>query len=130
MTARERFIEYVKNGGDEPFVSFQIGAGAGFDCKLAGKEWVSEGTLDDTIRAYEIVGSEPLFNVGLPDMGQVVEELKWQEKFENTEELRITYRHLETPYGQISVQLNEQKKHGITPRQGRRISTRFTSAFS
>jgi len=38
MNARKFFIDYVKNGGNETFVSFQIGAGAGFDCKLAGKE--------------------------------------------------------------------------------------------
>ncbi|MEN6383842.1 MAG: uroporphyrinogen decarboxylase family protein [Phycisphaerales bacterium] len=115
MSDRKRFIEYVKKGGEKPFVSLQIGAGAGFDCKLAGKEWISEGTLDDTIRAYEMVGCEPLFNLGLPDLGQVIEELKWQENFENTKELRITYKYLETPFGQISIQLNEQKKHGVTP---------------
>ncbi len=43
MNPRERFINYVKQGGEEPFVSLQIGGGAGFDCKLAGKEWLSEG---------------------------------------------------------------------------------------
>ena len=93
----------------------QIGAGAGFDCKLAGKEWISEGTLEDTIRAYEIVGCEPLFNIVLPDLGSVVESLKWHQTQENTDVLRKTFRSLETPFGQISVQFNEQKKHGVTP---------------
>jgi len=115
MNARERFIDCVKNGTEKPFVSLQIGAGAGFDCKLAGKEWISEGTLEDTIRSYEIVGCEPLFNIGLPDLGSAVESLKWQQVHENTDILRKTFRSLETPFGQITVQFNEQKKHGMTP---------------
>ena len=92
MKTRKKFVDYVKHGGNETFVSFQIGAGAGFDCKLAGKEWISEGTLDDTIRAYEIVGGEPLLNVGLPEPGAMVSELSWQNKFERTENERITNR--------------------------------------
>ena len=49
---------YVKYGDEKPFISLQIGGGAGFDCKLAGKEWLSEGTISDTINAYEIVECE------------------------------------------------------------------------
>ena len=51
---------YVKNGSDKVYASLQIGAGAGFDVKLAGKEWISEGTLQDTIDAYEKVGCDAL----------------------------------------------------------------------
>lgn len=115
MKTRKKFVDYVKHGGNETFVSFQIGAGAGFDCKLAGKEWVSEGTLEDTIRAYQMVECEPLLNVGLPEPGAMVSELSWQNKFERTENERITNRFLETPYGQIHWKFKEQKKHGTTP---------------
>ncbi|HBG27697.1 MAG: hypothetical protein A2Y10_10160 [Planctomycetes bacterium GWF2_41_51] len=115
MKAREKFVEYVKHGGSEPFVSFQIGAGAGFDCKLVGKEWVSEGTIDDTIQAYQIVECEPLFNVCLPEFGLMVPELAWQDSFESTDSERIISRLLETPYGTIHWKLKEQKKHGTTP---------------
>ena len=115
MNAREKFIDYVKNGGNETFVSFQIGAGAGFDCKLAGKEWNSEGTLDDTIKAYQIVGGEPMFNVGLPDVGSVIPNLVWQTKIKETENTKIISSSLNTPYGPINWKFREQKKHGLTP---------------
>lgn len=115
MNARERFIDCVQNGTPKPFVSLQIGAGAGFDCKLAGKEWISEGTFEDTVRAYEMVGCEPLFNIGLPELGPIVASLHWRQKHENSDTFRITHRYLDTPFGQISFQLNEQKTHGVTP---------------
>ena len=35
MTNRERFINYIKNGEGKFICSPQIGAGAGFDTKLA-----------------------------------------------------------------------------------------------
>ncbi len=109
------FLNYVKNGDTKPFVSMQIGAGAGFDCKLAGKEWTSQGTIDDTIRAYELVGCEPLINVAIPDLGQVVEQLRWDDNYQATDNARMTVCNLSTPYGDISRELKEQKKHGITP---------------
>ncbi|MFA6186403.1 MAG: uroporphyrinogen decarboxylase family protein [Phycisphaerae bacterium] len=115
MGTRKKFIDYVKNGSHEPFVSFQIGAGAGFDCKLAGKQWVSDVTIEDTIRAYQIVECEPLLNIGLPDLGIAVSELAWQDCTTKSEEARITSRSLETPYGTIHWKLKEQKKHGTTP---------------
>lgn len=115
MSTREEFIKYVKYGGSKSLVSFQIGAGAGFDCKLAGKEWVSQITIDDTINAYEIVGCCPLINVGLPDVGNVVSELKWKDTVEANDSSIITKRVLGTPYGLISWELKEQKKHGVTP---------------
>ena len=37
MTQKQKFINYVKNGGEKPICSLQIGAGAGFDSKLVGK---------------------------------------------------------------------------------------------
>lgn len=47
MTMRERFLDHIRNGEGRPFVSLRIGAGAGFDTKLAGKEWASETTVED-----------------------------------------------------------------------------------
>jgi len=115
MTTREKFVDYVKHGGSEPFVSFQIGAGAGFDCKLAGKEWISDNTIEDTIRAYQIVECDPLFNVYLPELEPVTSELTWRDTIEKTDNEKIINRSLETPYGTIHWKLKEQTRHGITP---------------
>ncbi len=114
MGMRQEFIDYVKNGGEKPVVSMQIGAGAGFDTKLAGKEWVSETTLDDLIAAYEKVQCLPLFNIG---MGfDFVPEFKW-ENFEvsASDEYRDSGSRMETPYGELVWNFREQKKHGMTP---------------
>lgn len=116
MNARERFVDCVKNGTDKPYVSLQIGAGAGFDCKLTGKEWTSQGTIQDTIRAYEIVGCDPLLNIGLPDVGEKINSLHWNEKVERQDSVVITQKNLETPFGDIHWQLMEQPRHGITPK--------------
>lgn len=115
MNTRERFIDYVKNGSEKPYVSLQIGAGAGFDTKLAGKTWNSETAIEDTIRAYEIVGCDPLYNTGLPDVGEVVETLKWTSKFEDKGDERVTERYLDTPYGQIHQKFHERPKIGTVP---------------
>ena len=63
---RQRLIEYVKHGG-EPVCSPQIGAGAGFDAKMVGKEWLSEVTLVDTKSACGLFDMVPLLNAGLPE---------------------------------------------------------------
>jgi hypothetical protein len=115
MNPRKRYLDYVKNGGKEPFISLQIGCGAGFDCKLAGKEWLTEGTLDDTLRAYEIVECEPFLNIGLPDFSSKVPELSWQSKTETQGEARIIHRWLDTPYKKLQFKLHEQRKLGVTP---------------
>ena len=114
-TQRHRFIDYVTNGGAEPYVSLQLGAGAGFDCKLTGKEWLSDGTIEDTIHAYELVGCDPLFNIMLPEFGEAINELRWVENTNRTTEARTTSRVLETPYGVLRWELKEQKFHGTTP---------------
>lgn len=115
MAIQSDFVNYVRHGGVKPRVSLQIGAGAGFDCKLAGKEWNSEGTLADTIAAYEIVGCEPLFNVGLPAFGDCVPELKWNCRPSKEGEFRVTESFLKTPYGTISWEMKEKKYCGGTP---------------
>jgi hypothetical protein len=115
MSLRARFIDYVRNGDTEPYVSLQIGAGAGFDTKLAGKTWNSETTLEDTIRAYEIVGCDPLYNIGLPAFDGVVKELAWQTKTDVRSSERFTERTLPTPFGDIYWKFHEIPKTGTTP---------------
>ncbi|MEN8127945.1 MAG: uroporphyrinogen decarboxylase family protein [Planctomycetota bacterium] len=113
MSTRQRFIDYVKNGSDEPFISLQLGGGAGFDAKLAGKLWHSDGTLDDTIRAYEIVGCEPLFNIGLPGLDKLSPEIKKHVNREDTETEKTWEEFTETPYGDIEWKFHERHKTGV-----------------
>jgi len=115
MQPRERFIHYVRHGNDRPFVSLQIGAGAGFDCKLAGRKWISEGTLADTIHAYELVECDALYNVALPDLGAVVPELAWTSETTVSDDTRITHRRLATPHGELCMSLHERPRSGVTP---------------
>jgi len=115
MSFRQTFIDYVKNGDSKPFVSLQIGAGAGFDTKLAGKQWNSETTLEDTIAAYEIVGCDPLYNIGLPAFDNIVPELTWHTKIEWRPYERFTERTLPTPFGDLYWRFHEVPKTGATP---------------
>jgi hypothetical protein len=115
MSAREDFIKYVKEGSDKPFVSMQIGAGAGFDTKLAGKLWNTETTLDDTIRAYEIAGGYPLFNIGLPDVAEANPAFRRETKRENREKERIIEQWMQTPYGELYWKGHEIPKQGFVP---------------
>jgi len=113
MSSRERFIDYVKNGSDKPFVSLQIGAGAGFDCKLVGKTWNSHGTLEDTINAYAMVGGEPLFNIGLPGVIDLSPELKCvTETLTDSDKERVWTMHLDTPFGPLDWKFHEVPKTG------------------
>lgn len=114
-SAQKDFLDYVKNGHSKPFVSLQIGAGAGFDTKLAGKIWNSETTFEDTIRAYEIVGGHPLFNIGLPDMGRANPELVKTQNSEKREKERIAESRLTTPFGELYWKGHEIPKQGFVP---------------
>ena len=80
MTSREKLIDYVKNGGKEFLCSPQIGAGAGFDTKLAGKTWIGETTLEDTRRAWEMFDVVPLYNFGLPDISRYAQGVHYEGK--------------------------------------------------
>lgn len=115
MSQRSRFLNYVRQGGTECFVSLQIGAGAGFDSRIAGKEWVSETTVEDTIAAYEHVGGGGLINVGFPGFDSCVPALKWHHVKEARGEERITHSTLDTPYGLLQWELHERKRQGSTP---------------
>jgi hypothetical protein len=115
MSKRSELIQYIRQGGDKPAVSLQVGAGAGFDTKLAGKRWNSETTLEDTIKAFEIVGGLPLFNIGLPDVGKSNPDFAKKTKIENKENERIVESWLETPFGELYWKTHEIPKQGCVP---------------
>ena len=115
MNRRERYIHYVKTGKGGPLVSPQIGAGAGFDCKLAGKLWMTDGTLEDTLRACEMVECDPLFNLGLPQFVGMVPELSWKSESTPCGGGRKLVSSLDTPYGEFRLEQYEQKILGVTP---------------
>lgn len=78
MTKREQLIGYVKNGGKHFICSPQIGAGAGFDTKMAGKTWYSETTCEDTVKACAQFDMVPLYNFGLPDLAFLTPDCRWE----------------------------------------------------
>jgi len=99
---RSRFLRYVAEGGP-PLCSPQIGAGAGFDTRLAGKASVWETTLDDTLAAVERFDIVPLIDLGIPDLGECDPRLRWRTTDERREGER-TFRteRLETPAGDLT----------------------------
>ena len=115
MTKRERFIDYVKNGG-EKFASPQIGGGAGFDTKVKGYEWFTDTSIDDTIEVSEMFDMVPLYNFGIPDAGMCNPELAFREiEREEIEGERRVVTELKTPLGSVYREYVEHKKNGITP---------------
>ncbi len=117
MTNRELFINYVKNGGDKFICSPQIGAGAGFDTKLAGKTWFSQTTYEDTMHACERFDMVPLYNFGLPDLTQLTPDVRWEGcPVEISETGRRTYRsNFVTPVGTLYNTTIEDELKGSCP---------------
>ena len=114
MTNRERFINYVKHGGDF-FCSPQIGAGAGFDTKLAGKQWISETTTEDTINACRRFDIIPLYNFGLFDLATLTDSIRVTQKateYQNGNRRRTGGSLLETPKGNLETVFMEDEKRG------------------
>lgn len=103
MSLRIKFIDYVKNGGP-PVCSPQIGAGAGFDTKLAGKNSVSETTLEDTIAAVERFDILPLINAGLCDLAARNPALTWKHVSSEVDAEGRTHTTiaLDTPHGELT----------------------------
>ena len=109
MDKRNIFVNYIKNGG-EKFCSPQIGAGAGFDSKLAGKEWISETTLEDTLAAVKKFDIIPLVNIGCP-YEICVPQIVWEEKLIEKQEDRIVKEYfLSTPSGMLLRKTCEVKR--------------------
>ena len=76
MTNREKLLNYIRHGGDKFICSPQIGAGAGFDAMIAGKTWLGQATMEDTMNACAMFDMTPLYNMGLPDLTKLVPEIK------------------------------------------------------
>ena len=114
MTNRERFVNYVRHGGDF-FCSPQIGAGAGFDTKLAGKKWISETTTEDTISACRRFDIVPLYNFGLPDLAALADSVRVLQKeteYQNENRRRKGGTILETPKGNLETVFIEDERRG------------------
>ncbi len=114
MTNREILIHYIKNGGDKFICSPQIGAGAGFDTKLAGKTWLSETTHVDTIHACRRFDMVPLYNFGLPDLTALTPDIHWQgEPMTVAENGRRHFKNrFVTPKGELFVTVIEDELKG------------------
>jgi hypothetical protein len=102
VNRRQQFLDYVRNGGG-PVCSPQIGAGAGFDTKLAGKTDVFQTTMEDTIAAVERFDILPLINGGMPDFAAGNPALAWRHVSDEVDaEGRIhTTMALDTPHGEF-----------------------------
>ena len=99
MTKREKFIDYVKNGGEQLICSPQIGGGAGYCAKLMGKRFCSEGTTEDTIAVNSRLNMLPLYNFGL-DPFMHCKEIQWvnDSYFKDDTKIEST-SHCDTPHG-------------------------------
>jgi hypothetical protein len=103
MNARECFLFYVRNGGS-PICSPQIGA---------GKEWITETTLQDTIDAVDRFAMLPLFNAGLCDLGACNPDLAWELVSHEADDEKRTWDHrLVTPHGTLTRTMVEEKRKG------------------
>ena len=115
MTNREKLISYIKHGGDKFLCSPQIGAGAGFDSRLAGKTWISDTTFEDTRKACELFDIVPLYNFGLPDLTKLTDSVRYEETKTLDESKRVTTTRLITPKGElVSHAVEQERKGGLT----------------
>lgn len=115
MTNRQKFLNYVKDGGDKFICSPQIGGGAGFDAKMSGKGWLSDPTFEDTKKVCEMFDMVPLYNFGLPDLTQLTPDFKWvrTQNGMDTRGRRVQENSFETPHGVlVSKTIEEQVKGG------------------
>lgn len=115
MNNRDLFLKFVREGG-KPICSPQIGGGAGFDTKLAGKEWISETTLDDTLAAVGQFDMVPLLTLGPGDPADGNPSLQWKEVVHvKTEDAIHRQAVLETPKGTLRKISEEKKYSGDCP---------------
>ena len=104
MTKRERFIDFVKNGGETLFCSPQIGAGSGYEAKLAGKRFCSDANVKDIIAANSRYNVFPLYNFGI-DPIMHCKEISWVVDSQiKTEDRRESSSYCETPFGTMRRQ--------------------------
>lgn len=114
MTNRELLKNYVKNGGKEFICSPQIGAGAGFDTKIAGKTWITDTTIEDTKKAWEMFDVVPLYNFGLPDLTQFTDKARIESRmsFDQEKKRRITDTEFITSAGTLTSRVVEDELKG------------------
>lgn len=113
MTKRQEFIHYVKNGGERLMCSPQIGGGAGYDTKLYGKEWNSEGRQEYTVEVTQRYPMVPLYNVGLDPVMHCGDKLKWvQDEYTESEGKRTYKSHCDTPFGTMYRHADERPHSG------------------
>ena len=114
MKNREKFKNYIKNGGEQFICSPQIGGGAGFDAKVIGKDWLSEITLSDTKSVCEGFDMVPLYNFCPDDFSCLTPECNWETVSEtvDSEGRRVSERLFKTPKGSLTAKLVEEPKNG------------------
>ena len=115
-TNREIFKDYVKNGG-EFIASPQIGAGAGFDTRLAGKTWMSRTTVEDTVNACSRFDMVPLYNFGIIDLASLTDTIKWEHigtEYSNNNTRIQNRSRFKTPKGDLeTITVEEELKGGV-----------------
>lgn len=116
MTNRDKFKDYVKNGG-KYFCSPQIGAGAGFDAKIAGKTWLSQATIEDTVNACRRFDMIPLYNMGMVDFvplinADIIRRENMPVEYLNDNKRRKYRSILKTPKGDLDFIMMEDEFSG------------------
>lgn len=113
MTNRKILKDYIINGGDKFLCSPQIGAGAGFDTKIANKKWISDTTMQDTINACEKFDMIPLFNGGIMDLTELVDNIYWEVASQTeTPEKKTAVNLFVTPVGTLEQHVTEHPIKG------------------
>lgn len=114
MTIRKKFINYVKHGEGDLFCSPQIGAGAGFDTKMVGNEWISETSLEDLKNTVSKFDMLPLFNIGLPDISVLVPDVKWETIEDRTDgnDRKFFKKRFTCSKGNLEIRILEEKRKG------------------
>lgn len=111
MTKREQFVDYVRHGAKRLLCSPQIGGGAGYDGKLQGRDWGSDGAMDDTLKATQRYNMVPLYPVGIDPLAHCGEKLRWvTDDYQKLPDRRIHKCHCDTPYGTM-YRVAEERPH-------------------
>lgn len=117
MTNREKLLNYIRHGGDKFICSPQIGAGAGFDAMIAGKTWLGQATMEDTMNACAMFDMTPLYNMGLPDLTKLVPEIQISHTMTlSSGGKRKTHKNVfSTPVGELTSMSIEDELSGGCP---------------
>ena len=94
-----------------------VGAGAGFDTRLAGKTWITSTTMDDTRAACRSFDMTPLYNMGLPDLTCLTPELNitGEMRVEKEGKRRVFTNTLHTGKGDLTSVTIEEELMGVCP---------------